>query len=102
MKLEEAINASQIQAARGYDDNGQCVVSVAYYGDALMWLKGFGGNWAKNWETITDEDRDDLKLLSFAPSGPKPESQLEQETLEALTAIHEDEDDFEPMGEAHN
>ena len=99
MTLKEAINASQIWAARGYTENGECVVSVAYYGDRLTWLKGFGGNWAKNWEPIPDDEKGLLDGLEFSPTGPKPATQLEQETIDALTEIHESEDDFEPMGE---
>ena len=37
MTLEDAINTSLIHAARGYDEKNKCVVSVAYYGDDLMW-----------------------------------------------------------------
>lgn len=99
MTLEEAINASLIYAARGYDDKGQCVVSVAYYGDTLMWLKGFGGNWSKDWEPVKDEDREKLAALDFRPSGPRPDDQIEDEIKDAISEILDDNDDFEPIGE---
>lgn len=100
MKLEDAVNASQIWAARGYDENGKCVVSIAYYGEKLMWLTGFGGNWAKGWEVMSDEDKESIKNLDFRPFGAKPEDQIEEEIKEAITEIIKDEDDFEPIGEA--
>jgi len=101
MNLKEAINASQIWAARGYTDEGKCVVSVAYYGDELRWLTGWDGNWAKHWEAVDDEGMKKLEALTFKPSGPKPEEQIEQEVVEAITEIVEDEDEFEPMGETY-
>jgi hypothetical protein len=102
MTLEDAINASQIHAARGYTEDDQCVVSLAYYGDKLLWLTGFGGNWAKGWKPVDEapqEEQDKLKGLDFRPTGPKPEDQIEREVIDALTEMHEDEDDFEPIGE---
>ncbi len=101
MNLREAINISQIRAARGYNDKDDCVVSVALYGEELKWLKGFGGNWSKNWETLSDEDRDRLIGLNFKPSGPKPAEQIEEEVSDALKQIRESEDEFEPMGETY-
>ena len=100
MELKEAINASQNWSARGFDDTDTCVVSLAYYGDQLLWLKGFGGNWSKDWAPVEDEDYKLLDPLNFIPSGPKPEEQIEQEVLDAITSMHQDDfDDFEPMGE---
>lgn len=99
MNLEDAVNASQNWSARGFDDLGNCVASVAYYGDRLVWLKGFGGNWTKSWAPLEEADRLLVRDLNFVPFGPKPEDQIEQEVLDAITAIHEDKDDFEPMGE---
>ena len=102
MTLEEAINASQINAARGYDANDECVVSVAYYGDKLIWLTGFGGDWAKKWEGVKPEERKRLIGLTFKPTGPKPEEQIEREVIAAITEIIEDEDDFQPMGDTRD
>lgn len=100
MTLDEAINASQISAARGFDSNKVCVASVAFYGDKLVWLSGFGGDWSKNWKEVGPSDRARLETLDFKPTGPKPEEQIEREVIAAITAIHEDEDEFEPMGES--
>lgn len=99
MTLEGAINASQIHAARGYTEEGECVVSLAYYGDKLLWLTGFEGNWAKGWKPVPDDERHRLEGLKFKPTGPKPEDQIEREVIDAITEIHEDEDEFEPIGE---
>lgn len=75
------------------------MASVAYYGERLVWRSGFDGNWAKSWQPVSDDDRKLLSELDFQPSGPKPEEQIEEEVLRAITEIHEDTDDFEPMGE---
>lgn len=95
MRLEDAVNASQIWAARGYDETGKCVCSVAVYPDKVMWLKGFGGAWAKEWVLMTDEDRTSVANLSFRPFGPKPEDQIEQEIVDALKEINAGSDDDE-------
>lgn len=99
MTLEEAINVSQIHAARGYTEKGECIVSVAFYGQKLVWLTGFGGEWAKKWKPVDEEERKKIEGLNFKPTGPKPEEQIEQEVIDAITEIVEDEDDFEPIGE---
>lgn len=95
MELKEAINSSQIWAVRGYDKDGKCVVSIAYYGDQLMWLPGFGGNW-KKWEPIPEDEKHKLDGLNFLPSGPRPSDQIEQEIKDAISEIIKDDDEFEP------
>jgi len=72
MLLEEALNASQIHAARGYDTTGKCVVSVANYGGQLMWMPGWGGNWSNAWVEVPADDMEKLKPLDFKPTGPPP------------------------------
>lgn len=103
MTLEDAINTSQVHAARGYNENDECVVSVAYYGGELLWLTGFDGNWAKDWKEIPVEDKHMLDGLNFRPTGPKPEEQIEKEVIDALTEIYEMDDEsdnmFDPIGE---
>lgn len=107
MNYKEAINASQVWAARGYNKQGECEVSVALYGDQLVWLTGWGGNWVKEWKPLPDDQIDKLADYSFVPTGPKPEEQITGEMLAALSEIAdeyelEDElagDYFEPMGE---
>lgn len=103
MTLEDAINTSQVHAARGYNEEDECVVSVAYYGGELLWLTGFGGNWAKKWEKVPEEERSNLDRLNFRPTGPKPEDQIEKEVIDALTEIYEMDDEkdnmFDPIGE---
>ena len=102
MKLQDALDASLISAARGYDKDSKCVVSVAIYGDGLMWLTGWGGNWTKVWKAIDEEGMRKLQELDFKPSGPKPENMIEAEIRDALADINtrEEEDDFEPIGES--
>lgn len=97
MNLKEAVNASTIWAARGYNDEGACVVSISYYGDRLLWRNGISGSWTKTWVPIADGDYEILDSLEYLPSGPKPEEQIEEEILAALSEMHDD--DFEPMGE---
>ena len=107
MNYKEAINASQIWAARGFDDKGEPVISVAHYGDELRWLEGWGGNWKKVWEPVPEDKIHLLDTLTFQPYGAKPDDQIEAEMLAALSEIAdeyeiEDEDEanyFEPMGE---
>lgn len=107
MKLEDAINASQIHSARGYK-HGQCVVSVAFYGGCLRWLTGWEGNWAKNWKEIPDEERHKLDGLDFRPGGPPPEEDVEdslyetfrqqKDTLEEIYKIYDQEEEEEKRG----
>lgn len=93
MNYKEAINASQNWAARGYNQAGICEVAICHYGGKLMWLPGFGGNWAKDWEPFEEgvepeklkERLDSLAALNFYPTGPKPEEQVQWELLEALS-----------------
>jgi hypothetical protein len=107
MNYKEAINASQIWAARGFDSKGEAVVSVAHYGDELRWLQGWKGDWKKTWEPIPEDKMHMLEDLEFRPYGAKPADQIEAEVLAALSEIadeyeHEQEDAanyFEPMGE---
>lgn len=84
MNYKEAINASQIWAARGYDHTNTCVVSVCYYGNKLMWLEGWGGNWTKQWKPVPDDKLDKLAPLNFFPTGKKPDDQIAAELLSAL------------------
>lgn len=93
MTLEQALESSSITAARGYDQSGQCVVSLAKYGGHLMWLKGFGGNWAKSWEIINPEEQSLLDDLSFSPFGPKDQDEIDDEIATALHEIHDDTSD---------
>ncbi len=110
MDYKEAINASQIWAARGYDrESGECVVSVSHYGDELRWLEGWGGNWKKTWKPVPEDEMHKLDDLEFRPYGAKDDDQIAQEMLDALSEIadeyeHEKEvgaDYFEPMGETY-
>jgi len=124
MNYSDAINASQIWAARGYDEKNICVVSVCHYGGKLMWLTGFGGNWTKTWEEMPEEANAQLEGLRFAPTGRKPDDQINAELLELLgddqTPLDEEtaaamaeiadeydyadevkDDYFEPMGETY-
>lgn len=84
MNYKEAINASQIWAARGYDQTKTCVVSVCFYGGKLMWLEGWKGNWSKKWEEVPEEKLPKLDDLNFFPTGPKPDEQIAAELLDAL------------------
>lgn len=113
MDFKEAINASQIWAARGYDPTTNvCVVSVAHYGDQLIWLTGWKGDWKKKWVPIPEgeEGLDMLNGLDFYPTGAKPEDQINDEVLAALSEIAEEyewqdevKDDYlEPMGETYD
>lgn len=72
MTLEEALAASRVQAARGYDADNKCVVSVANYGGELLWLTGWGGSWAPEWVTIPEDGLGKLKPLDFKPTNPPP------------------------------
>jgi hypothetical protein len=111
MNYKDAINASQIWAARGYDPaTNVCVVSVSHYGDKLMWRTGWKGDWKKEWEPIPKDKTSMLDGLDFYPTGPKPDDQINDEMLAALSEIAdeyawEDEvkDDYlEPMGETYD
>jgi len=84
MNYKEAINASQIWAARGYDDTGVCVVTICFYDGKTMWRPGFGGNWAKNWEGLPEDGPAKIAHLRFAPTGPKPDEQVQAELLDIL------------------
>lgn len=72
MLLTDALNQSRIQAARGYDKDGKCVVSVALYGGQLMWMTGWGGSWVNEWKTVPSDSMGKLDGLDFRPSGPPP------------------------------
>lgn len=92
MNYKQAINASQIWAARGYDHDNVCVVAVCVYGGKTLWLTGFGGNWSKKWEPVEDPEDEDqtrenfekLEALRFVPTGPKPDEQVAAELLDIL------------------
>ena len=111
MNYKDAINASQIWAARGYDTaTNVCVVSVCHYDDKLMWLTGWGGDWKKEWKVIPDEEMSKLGSLDFYPTGPKTDDEINDEMLTALSEIADEyawqdeaKDDYlEPMGETHD
>ena len=95
MNYKEAINASQIWAARGYDEKNVCVVSVCFYGEKTLWLTGFGGNWTKKWAPLDEADTPEeleeryakLRDLRFAPTGPKPDDQIAAELLDVLGGV---------------
>lgn len=72
MNLREAIDTSRVLAARGYTPEGQCVVSVADYGGQLIWLTGFKGVWATEWQPIPPEELPNLDKLDFRPTNPPP------------------------------
>jgi hypothetical protein len=84
VNYKEAINASQIWSARGYDKTKTCVVAVAHYGGKLMWLEGWKGNWSKTWKPVPDDKLATLEELNFFPTGPKPDEQIAAELLDAL------------------
>lgn len=88
MNYKDAINASQIWAARGYDKEGICVVAVCVYGNEgeTLWLTGFEGNWEKKWKPIPDDAAPILATLRFVPTGPKPDDQIAAELLDVLSA----------------
>lgn len=126
MNYKEAINASQIWGARGYNEMGVCVVAICLYDDVVMWLPGFDGNWAKDWEELPEDGESKLVGLKFAPTGRKPDDQIAAELLsilggeqeaplnkemrEALEEIADEyeyldeagEDYFMPMGESYD
>jgi len=111
MNYKDAINASQIWAARGYDpDTSKAVVAVVHYGGKLMWLTGWDGNWVKDWKPIPEDEMHKLEGLDFSPTGPKPDDQIAEEIIETLSEIadeyeYEAEDKanyFEPMGETYD
>ena len=110
MNYVDAINASQIWAARGYDPTTNvCVVSVVHYGDELLWLTGWDGDWKKEWKPIPENELSKLDGLDFYPTGPKGEDQINEEVLTALSEIADEydwedevkDDYFEPMGETY-
>ena len=72
MLLNDALNQSRIQAARGFDAASNCVVSVASYGGQLMWMTGWNGNWVNDWLPIPSGDMSKLDGLDFRPTGPPP------------------------------
>lgn len=72
MQLDEALEQSRIQAARGFDSTGACVVSVAFYGGQLMWMTGWGGSWVNTWEPVPADQMSKLDGLDFVPTGPPP------------------------------
>jgi len=107
---KEAVNSSQIWSARGYDPaTGECVVSVAHYGGCMRWLEGWGGNWKKKWTPIPEDEKHKLVGLEFRPYGAKPDDQIAEEVLAALSEIADEyehqkdvgDDYFEPMGETY-
>jgi len=111
LNYKDAVNASQIWAARGYDpETSTCVVSVVYYGDKLMWLTGWGGDWKKKWEEIPEKDLHMLEGLDFRPTGPRPDDEINDDLLAALSDIADEyeweadvgEDYLEPMGETYD
>ena len=94
MLLTDALNQSRIQAARGFDKDGKCVVSVANYGGQLVWMTGWGGNWVNDWKPIPSDEMPKLEPLEFRPSGPPPpidDFELAKEIFE------EDEDEISPV-----
>lgn len=113
MDYQEALNQSQIWAARGYDpETNESVVSVAFYGgvdgEQLMWLEGWGGDWKKEWEPVPEDKLHMLEGLDFYPVGPKPADQINDEIVSALSEIadeyayeeEEGDDYFRPLGAA--
>jgi len=111
MNYKDAINASQIWAARGYDPaTNVCVVSVCLYGDELMWLTGWGGDWKKEWKKIPEAEIPKLSAFDFYPTGSKSDDQINDEMLSALSEIADDyawqdevkDDYFEPMSETYD
>lgn len=110
MDYKEAINASQTWAARGYDrKTGEVVVAVAFYGEELRWLEGWGGNWQKAWKPVPEDELHKLDDLEFRPYGTKDDDQISREMLDALSEIADEyeleaelrDDYFEPMGETY-
>ena len=97
MNIHEAIKASQIHAARGYDAD-KPVVSVAHYGGKLV-MNGWKGDW-KKWVPIPEDVLQEMEALNFRPSGPRPSDDIADEIMDALTEIFADDDDFIPIGEA--
>lgn len=110
MNYKDAINASQIWAARGYDpDTNVCVVAVSHYDDRLMWLTGWKGDWKKAWAPVPEKELPLLDRLDFYPTGSKSDDQINDEMLSALSEIADEyawqdnarDDYFEPMGETY-
>lgn len=97
MQLNEALNNSRIRAARGFDASGQLVVSVADYGSQLVWLTGWGGNWAAEWRPIPSTEMSKLAELDFRPTGPPPPI----DDHEVAREVFEDDDD-QPQTPAHD
>ena len=81
MNYKDAINVSQIWAARGYTNLGECVVSVSFYDNQLMWRTGWGGDWAMTWKPVPEDELFKLDELTFRPTGQKPKDQLSEEIL---------------------
>jgi len=91
MLLNEALNQSRIQAARGYTEEGKCVVSVANYGGQLVWMTGWGGNWVNEWKPVPAEELSKLDPLDFRPTGPPPPI----DDHELAKEIFEEDDEFD-------
>ena len=97
MTLDEALRGSSVAAARGYNEEGKCVVSVAYYGGELVWLTGWGGAWAKKWEAIPEGSKNPkLDGLDFRPTGARQRDAYEGVLAEIFD---EDFDEFVPFGD---
>lgn len=97
MNIDEAIEASQIRAARGYNEQDEPVVSVAFYGGKLV-MNGWQNNW--KWRPIDEETLALFnKELIFKPYGIRSDDDIEDSILDALTDIYEDDDDFVPIGD---
>jgi hypothetical protein len=96
MNYKDAINASQILAARGVDADGTVVCSVAYYGEELVWLPGFGGKWAAKWAPVDEEGMKQIEALTFRPFEIRPENQMPVDIASAIAEAFEDEDEEMP------
>lgn len=92
MNVEDALGSSLVRAARGFDKDGKCVVSVASYGGGLVWMTGWGGVWSNKWEAVPDGDRSKLDGLDFLPTGPRPAEDFDREIVEIYTAELEAEE----------
>ena len=95
MKLNDAINASQIMACRGFDELGKCLVSVAYYGGRYVWMTGWGGNWTNEWKPVPPDEMKKLDPLDFQPTGPRPAEPIDDEMQAIYAEILLDEEEGE-------